>query len=367
MIQGGFQHIDVEKLLDEASGHFPLPCDTEHVYNRQVLTNNGRTATVYLLQNCFDFGEDDVLLLPDYLCLSVIVAVEEPKVRYRFYHINRDLSIDMPSLYAQLDEHVKGIYLIHYFGVPYELETIQELQTISRERGIPLVEDITQTLLTCVPGRMGFADYIVSSTRKWFPTTDGGILAVRDGAPMREVPLGDPYNEAAYKQLLISFLRDYYDAHPERDLMEYAALEQKANKARYVDLSPRGMTEYSRNIMFHCDLDAIARIRVENYLRLYDRLSAIPQVRILSKPITAGDGCIPFGLVILVEDRDAFHQAMIRKGILGEIQWILPLDYYDPGQDARYLADHNVMLQCDQRYTPADMDEIADTITAYFY
>ena len=152
----------------------------------------------------------------------------------------------------------------------------------------------------------------------------------------------------------------------EQLLMERLALEQKANKARYVDLSPRGMTEYSRNIMFHCDLDAIARIRVENYLRLYDRLSAIPQVRILSKPITAGDGCIPFGLVILVEDRDAFHQAMIRKGILGEIQWILPTQYYTPGEDAQLLSNHNIMLQCDQRYTPADMDEIADTIAAYF-
>ena len=76
MLIGGFQHIDLEKLQKQAhEKRLPLRCDPNNRYHRQVLTNTGRTATIYLLEHCMKFGEDDVLLLPDYLCLSIIVSV----------------------------------------------------------------------------------------------------------------------------------------------------------------------------------------------------------------------------------------------------------------------------------------------------
>ena len=368
MLIGGFQPVAMEKLgLPVPEGaRLPLPCDIEGQYTRQVFTNNGRTATIYLLRHGLRLGEEDVILLPDYLCLSVIVSIEEPKVKYRFYHIRRDLSIDLDSLRAQLDGHVKGIYLIHYFGVPFDRETVQALLAIRAQRSIPIVEDITQALLSRDETRMGFGDYLVGSTRKWLPMTDGGILAARDGARLESAPLADPYNEAAYKQLLITLIRRCYEADPALDRGQYLEWEKEANRVRYTDLAVRGMTGFSRSVLFHADWPAIMRRRRENYRTLYRLLQGIDGVTILSKPMDEDGNYVPFGLVVLVEERDRFYRFLAGRGIVGEIQWVLPLEYYDPGGDARYLSQHNLMLHCDQRYTAREMHLTADAVLAFF-
>lgn len=367
MLIGGFQHIDLEKLQKQAhEKRLPLRCDPNNLYHRQVLTNTGRTATIYLLEHCMKFGEDDVLLLPDYLCLSIIVSVEAPHVKYRFYRINRDLSIDMEDLTSKLDEHVKGIYIIEYFGVPYEQEVVDELKRIRSERNIPIVEDITQTLLSRDGKRMGFGEYLVCSTRKWMPMTDGGLLAARDDVPFSLVELEDGYDEAAYKQLLVSLMRDYYDGHPDLDRKGYLQVEQDANKARYMDLTVRDMTAFSQNIMFACDMDSMVKQRIANYNYLYERLKNHPDITIGSKPLDEAGDYVPFGLFLLVENRDVFYNYMVERGIIGEIQWVLPLEYYEPGEDAKYLSTHNLMIQCDQRYTEEDMRYVADSILAFF-
>ncbi len=366
MLIGGFQHVDMTKLNARALERtIRLPLDTENEYSNQVLTNNGRTATIYLLQHCMHFGEDDVLLLPDYLCLSIIVSIEHPGVKYRFYHINRDLSINMDSLNAQLDEHVKGIYIVPYFGVPYDAATVRKLKSIRERTGIPIIEDITQTLLTVDAERAGFGDYLVGSTRKWFAMTDGGILAARDGVPFTMVELEDAYNEAAYKQLLISLIRERYDAEASLDRQGYLDWEKEANRVRYTDLAVRNMTEFARNVLFASDFAAISERRRKNYAHLFNRLSRIPGIVILSKPMDE-PGHVPFGLVVMVEERDRFYHYLAERDIIGEIQWVLPLDYYDPGEDARYMSDHNLMLHTDQRYTEKEMDLVADAVAGFF-
>ena len=75
---------------------------------------------------------------------------------------------------------------------------------------------------------------------------------------------------------------------------------------------------------------------------------------------------MPFGMTILAEERDKLYRYLAERNIIPEIQWILPIEYYSPGKDALLLSQHNLMLQCDQRYTIKDMDYIASTISEYF-
>jgi len=175
MLIGGCQSVDLGKLQRQSEERkLSLRCDPNNLYQRQVLTNTGRTATIYLLEHCMKFGEDDVLPVPDCSCLSIIVSVETSHVKYRFYNINCGLSLDMEDSRSKLDENVKGIYIIQRFGVPYEQEIVDELKHICSERNVPIVEDITQTLLSRGGKRVGFGGYLVCSSRKWMPMTDGG-------------------------------------------------------------------------------------------------------------------------------------------------------------------------------------------------
>ena len=366
MMIGGFYHID--QVLTQSAPKkcdFKLRCDTEGRYSRKVYTNNGRTATVYALQNGCRLTKDDVILVPDYLCVSVLNALEVSGAQFRFYRIRKDLTVDLEDLCAKMDESIRIIYIIHYFGVPQPAEVCETIRALKKQYGAVIMEDLTQAIYTCYPGRIGYGDYIVASTRKWTPVTDGGLLAVRDGIPCDPAPLGNAYDDAAYRQLLISIYRDYYERHPE-DISYYLQLEKEANAARYLDFTPKAMTELSRRIFFQTDHERSIQKRNENYRTLWEGLQDIPGLTLLAKQPDNEGKYGPFGFPVLTEERDAFYQHLAAHGIIGEIQWVLPLQYYTPAEDAQYLSDHNVMLQCDQRYGENEMQQVISCIKEFF-
>jgi dTDP-4-amino-4,6-dideoxygalactose transaminase len=367
MILGGSQNIDLELLqLNPQKSDIELRCDMQNVFNRKKYLNTGRAAAIYLFQHCGNFKENDVVLLPDYLCLSIVLFADAAKLKYRFYRIDRELNIDIEDLKNKIDEDVKAIYVISYFGFPQKKEIVDELKKLREEKNIALVEDITQTFFSKDKNCMGFGDYIVCSTRKWMPMTDGGLLAVRDGVKYNNVKLESGYNEAAYKQLLISLMRDYFNEHPDKDKTFYIELEKEATKDRDTDLTVREMTPIAKRIMIGSDTKKIMRKRRENYTYLYNHFKNHAKVTVVGRELDKDRNYVPFGLLILVEDRDAFNDYMIKHNIIGEIQWVLPIEYYVPGQDAKYLSAHNLMIRCDQRYGEKEMKYIVETINNFF-
>ena len=99
---------------------------------------------------------------------------------------------------------------------------------------------------------------------------------------------------------------------------------------------------------------------------LYEGLKDVPGLELAQGPFDEEGKYVPFGMVLLTEDRDAFYAYLAEKRVIPEIQWILPREYYTPGEDAAYLSDHNVMLQCDQRYSEEDMQQVIRIVRAYF-
>lgn len=367
MLIGGFYHIDMELIKSEPQSKiFPLRCDRNQNYDRKIYTNNGRTATVYALQNGIKLEKGEIILVPDYLCISVLNSLEVTEAEFRFYHINRDLTIDLEDLKEKLDEKVKVLYVIHYFGIPQSREIVESIKKAKMEFNLWIIEDLTQTLYTMEDGRIGFGDYLVASTRKWLPVTDGGLLAVKNGVPLEEKTLEEGYDEAVYRQLLISLARDQVEKDKDTDIAAYIKLEKEANAARYLDFTPRKMTEATRRIFFQYDHLRSIQKRRENYQILYEGLREIDEVELPVAQIDQKGNYVPFGFVVLVENRDEFYWYLAERGIIGEIQWILPTEYYCPGEAARYLSDHNLMLSCDQRYGKEQMQYVINTIKEYF-
>lgn len=368
MLIGGFYSVDGSLLYNQEPGReFPLRLDLDGRYGRKIYTNNGRTASVAAMDHCREAMAGRKVLLPDYLCLSVISAVEAAGIPYEFYQVRENLEIDYQSLFSKIDETVGMIYVIHYFSVPQPRWIVRRLQRIREKYGILLMEDITQALFSRDEERMGFGDYVVASLRKWLPMTDGGLLAIRDGVKgaWEKPQLADAYDESVYRELLISVMRLQYANKPHLEKGLYLDYEKKANASRYTDLRPRHMTEASKHILTHADLDALANRRIENFNYLYERLQKVDSVRILSRPLDGQGNYVPFGLTVLTEDRDGMYRHLVENNIIPEIQWILPTDYYEPGEDARMLSQHNLMLQCDQRYSIPEMRYVADVIEAY--
>lgn len=367
MLIGGFYSVDGSLLCRRDEGKdFDLRSDFDGIY-RKVYTNNGRTASVAALAHCREHMQGKKVLLPDYLCLSVISAMEAAGAEYDFYQVKGNLEIDMESLLAKINDDVGMIYIIHYFGVPQPAEIVKKLRQTAQAGSILLMEDITQALFSRDRQSMGFGDYIVASLRKWLPMTDGGLLAVRENLTAgRQLPcLKDAYDESVYRELLISVLRLQYEICPEADKEVYLQYEREANASRYKNLTPRKMTEASMGILRHGDMDALMDRRIENYNYLYERLEKIRWLKLLSRPFFGQREYVPFGLTLLAEDRDGLYRYLTEHNIIPEIQWILPSEYYEPGKEARFMSAHNLMIQCDQRYGLKEMKYVADVLEAY--
>ena len=367
MLIGGFYSVDGGLLCAEPTGEdFDLRLASEGGYDLKVYTNNGRTASVYAMKHCADRMRHKKVLLPDYLCLSVISAVEWAGIDYDFYRVQADLTVDLADLSAKLADDVGMIYLIHYFSVPQPLEVVQAVKEMAATRDILVMEDITQALFSKDGERMGFGDYIVASTRKWFPMTDGGLLAIKDGTCGKLQSLEPAYDESVYQELLISVVRMQYEMNPQMDKAPYLRFEKAANASRYQDLTPRRMTAASRTILFNTDSDVLMKKRIENYRYLYEQLTGLEEIEILSRPLDSGGDYVPFGLTLLAEDRDGLYRHLVERNVIPEIQWLLPVEYYEPGEDAVYLSAHNLMLQCDQRYDLPQMKYVAEVIREYY-
>lgn len=368
MLIGGFFSVDGTLLCNQEQGKkFSLRLDFDGQYGRKIYTNNGRTASVAAMGHCRNYLYGRKILLPDYLCLSVISAVEAAGIAYDFYRVKENLEIDYQSLFSKVDSSVGMIYVIHYFSVPQPRWIVKRLQRIRDKYGILIMEDITQALFSKDQERMGFGDYIVASLRKWLPMTDGGLLAIRnDVEGSGDLPqLESAYDESVYRELLISVIRLQYGNKPQMKKDCYLEYEKRANASRYTDLRPRHMTAASEHILSHADMNALIYRRIENYNYLYERLKHISSVRILSKPLDSCGDYVPFGLTLLTENRDRLYHYLVQNNIIPEIQWTLPTDYYTPGNDALNLSQHNLMLQCDQRYGIPEMRYVANVIEEY--
>ncbi|MFR3030691.1 MAG: DegT/DnrJ/EryC1/StrS family aminotransferase [Blautia sp.] len=364
MLVGGFYQIDLA-LTEHVPRQetFSLRCDEAHNYRRKIYTT--MQTPQYALKNGIA-RKGDVVLAPDYLCISVLNSLEVADLEFRFYHIREDLTIDLEDLEKKLDEKVKILYVIHYFGIPQPLRTVEAIKRMRGRQSFWIIEDLTQALYTWDTGRIGFGDYLVASTRKWLPVTDGGLLAVREGVPLEEVPMEDGYDEAAYRQLLISVAREKISKTDVEEIEAYLDLERQANGARYLDFTPKKMTEATRRILFQYDHQGLAERRRENYRKLYAELSGVRGLSVLSGPLDPEGKYVPFGFVVLVKRREDFYWYLARRGVIGEIQWRLPTDYYQPGEAAWYLSEHNLMLFCDHRYGEAEMNYVIETVKDYF-
>ena len=366
MLIGGMFDVDLKLLLANVqSKGFSLRCDINNNYTRKIYTNNGRTATVYAFLHGMKLPADAEVLVPEYNCVSIINALESVPIKFSFYKIKKGLIIDTDSLKQTISDKTKVIYIIHYFGIPQPSEVVKEILKIAKEKNLYIVEDLTQTLFSKEDGRIGFGDYLVSSMRKWYPMTDGGIIAAKNNVPFEIVPLKDAYDEAVFTQMYLSLARMYYREGIVEDIDAYIKLEKKANSARYKDFSPRYMTWLSTEILNKSNQEEIIRTRRQNYLYLYEHLKGITGISILENASDKDGKYVPFGFIVIVEDRERFRNWLSKHCIVGEIQWILPTQYYTPSTYAQYMSDHSLMIHCDQRYSEKEMSYIVCVIKEY--
>jgi len=300
-------------------------------------------------------GTHNSVLLPTLCCESMVIPFTQNGYKAKFFKLNEDLSANLDDLISKVDEHTVLVY-IHYFGMT-SLRDEQLAQLKNNHPQMIMVEDRTHDIIVHRTKTAFSPDYMIASMRKWFALPDGGIIAsirkVNDEKPAPEfsnIRLKAFKNKSEY----LSFGNESLKGDYRHALNEAAVLLD-------ADPHPYGMTEESRKLLSSMDMDGIYRARLTNVEALESALTGLVEageIKYLSSHAALSTLYFP----ILLDNRDAVQHKLTRVSIYCPVIWPVIETAKGVCKFSEYVADHMLALPCDQRYTPADMQHIAEAI-----
>ena len=144
---------------------------------------SARVGLKYILQ--LNSLTNKTILLPAYIGFStregsgVFDPIREVKIKYVFYKLDKNLSIDVEDLEAKMMENQGHILLlIHYFGFMDDNMTL--IKEYAAVHNMVVVEDYAHAFFTFWNNPVVDFDYGIFSIHKLFPANSGGIVLSRE-------------------------------------------------------------------------------------------------------------------------------------------------------------------------------------------
>jgi hypothetical protein len=293
------------------------------------------------------------VLLPSYLCPSILTALGHCGLAFDFYRVNEDLSIDLDDLARKAAAH-RALYFINYFGFLPAAEALGFFQTM-QQHGKLVIEDNAQAGFASHPS----GDFVFNSLRKLAPYDGGYLLTRHDMQPHIEPYRGRPNRRLpvmrAYRRRLPAYL-----FHDEDDYDELERLFRLSEEYYAEDFCVMGDPEERANIE-RLDWEGIRRTRRENYNYLLELIAPIQEIEPIFPALQ--DDNQPLGLPVYVNDvsRDAVYEQ------LGNAEIGLPIHWeeirHHPAtcgdQLAVQMAGKMLTLVIDQRTSREQLDYLA--------
>jgi hypothetical protein len=258
-----------------------------------------------------------------------------------------------------------AVLLMHYFGFGQPLDLVSPI--VENHPHVAIMDDRTHMLGTdLLAAEMRSATAIrVYSPRKWGPFPDLGLV-VWPRSPAMFEPLSQLMDGAydfrfAFWRLVGVVLRSLYFAFPVETLRQQSlspfrrADDHLDRRVRVCWASP-----VSRFLWHHWQWAEACRIRRANFQYLLERWTAtgvVPLYRELP------DSVCPLGFPVRTAEREKLRQRLIAQQIFPPVHWVRPAEV--PARDfpqAAALAEEELTIPIDQRYTLRHMDHILEAV-----
>ncbi|MFT9494665.1 hypothetical protein [Anaerosolibacter sp.] len=324
---------------------------------KAVFLAGGQSAIRFIFES-LEIKKNECVLIPAYICPSILYPLEQLKISYRFYKIKDNLSLDHEDLIQQVETHaVKAILFINYFGF-YHKEDTQQLLKRFQQQGIKLIEDAVQMLWFQRQAFIG--DYVFNSYRKFLPI-DGSLVLCDTQKDFN--PVIDDYDRLMNDGRMKKTAYIYFDIGTEEKYLDMFA---KAEHAYYRRTQIVSMNNVSRNLLKQVDTDFIKQRRLENYIYLYDRLAQNREVKILFNISNIKEN-IPLGLPVFIKNRDDLRTKLRNHGIFCPVHWDITKEQWAIDHpNTLHVSKHILTIPIDQRYCKEDMDRLLDTLFKLF-
>ena len=334
-------------------------CFTEAYYDSSTYLLSSGRAALYAALKAENVPHPVHVSVPDYLCESIIDAIEDSGSDYSFYHIEDDLYPNMDSLFDSVSDGKEAVILINYFGV-LDLQNIIDKIKQKLPETIVILDDVQNYY--GLGKEMGY-DYAFTSLRKWFPVPDGGVLKLGHDNAGNEKNLLEAINSmqddngfVSYKlsgNLLKSFKQVISDDICLELIEKGEILLDKSYKCRISDISLQIFNAYIK------EEQKIAKSkRLANAAHLSKGLSK------LGIKHSYDSNKVQLFVPIFVEKpkRDRIRKRMFDNNIFCPIHWRNSAKS-DALKSSNVLYDTELSLICDQRYDPVDMDRILEILS----
>lgn len=347
------------KYLDEGKA-FYLPFMGEKNANyKTVFFQSGRNAIEALMKCIQEKSGIQKILLPDYVCETVLDAVIRANMEYELYCVNRNFELELSDIEKGVQSGIRCLYIVQYFGNKFSKQTIDAIAKWHKE-GVIVVEDITMSLFSSdSTGGVGFGDYILGSIRKWLPIPDGGFLCSKEQVLPEITAHSYVSKYTDYYRLVQTMKRMYVQGgFRDKELKEnYLTYYRNSIEELFSDYRIYPMSEFSMNYIKNYDWNEVVAKRIQNFDYLYEKIKNIEQIQV---KIKREDGYIPLGMVIRCDARDQLMNRLIENDIYCNVHWRLKARTENP--DIETLSMQIMTIPCDQRYDIAEMDYIADVM-----
>lgn len=301
---------------------------------------SGRTALYQILRSLAPLHHR--LWLPDWLCYTMVDAVEKAGFEYCFYELDADFKATINALDKSGFKDGEAVLMINYFG-------LQDLTGISKSikdayPNAVVIEDDVQAFWVFSEKENPFADYRFTSLRKALPVPDGGLVKTK--RPMPKAIGENTFAPLKVKAGAMKFHRGEEGINDE----DYLKLFKEGDK-----LIPENydsvMSPDSQRLFSGTDLEKAKQQRQANTAQLIVGLKELginPMI-----PISADS--VPLFVPIYLENRDDVRHRMFQHEVFCPVHW--PLDGMPVKQGAE-MAKHELSLIVDQRYGKNKMNEI---------
>lgn len=318
--------------------------------NKQFVFS-GRVAIDIILKDLIKTRATKKVLLPDYLCQSILSPIQKNGVDVEFYSVvlsENSFDIDLSSIQ---DTQEAALFICDYFF--FNENYYKKLFDFAKEKGMPIIHDITHSLLS---QNLTFQedDYYFASLRKWIPVLDGAIVGKKEE---RFSLKGYRINKNFVKiKLKAMELKRKYILFGEGEKEHFLGLYKNAEDYFDKDIHKKTISKESLFVVEHTSFGDIIQRRIENSQYLASKLREIGQDFIYN-----GESC-PLFLPIILNDkaqRDNLQKYMIDRDIF------LPIHWKKLDNQENTIYNKILSLVIDQRYTIKDMSRIVDGIKRF--